>query len=366
MRIDYAEGGILVVWERQAKLRTALRKELTMQQAYGNKKHDDKIITSLKKRDIAIELGQKGYSKEEIKIEKAKINESKDKIYWDGTMKQYTRDVDRFCDFVLEQTGTERMSVQESKEYIQPWLNSMADKGLASGTIKTYMHAVLKAVHERASGYDRPKVSYADRRKGGDYKAINDEKNRRNHADILDLNRVVGVRRNELPKIKLDDIKMTDRGIEVYTVGKGGKHNTNVIRDSVKQEVLLHYVERAKAEGRKTLVTAAQMKNDADLHSERAHCAKDYYKYIMDEIRANPQKREEYKAHINTILRETGRQPKTNRQFEHDYFCRGDNKLDLLEQGKPIRYDRVATMMVSIEVLNHYREDTTINFYLSR
>ncbi|MDL2323966.1 hypothetical protein LJC61_02270 [Ruminococcaceae bacterium OttesenSCG-928-A16] len=140
----------------------------------------------------------------------------------------------------------------------------------------------------------------------------------------------------------------------------------NIIKKQIEIDVIQGYMKQAQSERRDTLFTKEQFRNDCNLHSCRADRAKSYYNQIVEEMRAEPERREYYKEYINNALREKGRRTFTDKQFERDYRCRGYNKTLLEEKGTATQFDRVAVLMVSIDVTNHYRCDTTVQHYLTK
>ena len=350
---------------RNIKLRTALRQQLRSMAAFGQSKHEHKIATQTERAQLKQDMLKMGFMQEVVDQAVAETDTAKDKIFSFGTMEVYQKQIGYFADYVTEQTGTDRTSIEDAKQYIQPFINAQDEKGLSPYTINTRLSAITKSMGLYNKDFEHPSRHYADCRRGL-APALNDEKNSRNHADILDANRIIGVRRSELEKIRLEDIKTTDKGLEVHSIGKGGKYNVNVIKKDIEIEVIQGYMKQAQAESRDTLFSKEQLKNDTDLHSCRADRAKTYYSQIVGEMRAEPERRAYYKEYINEAMREKGRKTFTDRQFENTYRCRGRTKATLEARGALTEFDRVAVMMVSIDITNHYRESVTVAHYLTK
>jgi len=283
--------------------------------------------------------------------------------------KTYEKQVNNFEKYILEQIGTKRISLEESIKYIQSYINQYDNPN----TQNTKISALAKATHTKISDYDRLERHYAETIRGVE-KAIHDKYNETKARDALDLNRAIGVRREELSLIKLADIKYNSRGeLEVHTPNaKGGKYNVNVILDTKHREVIENYVELAKAEGRDTLLSSQMLKNDADLHNMRAVHAVDVYKSICEDMKNNPDRREFYKQEIERKFNEynkrcrEGKEKAVPKNLDNPYRCRGYNKEILEDRGKPTVFDRVAVMYVSTHCLGHFREDTTVQHYLTK
>lgn len=351
---------------RNIKLRTALRQQLRSMAAFGQSKHRHKLYTQDERAELKQTMLTMGFTQESIDKAVSETDTAKYKIFSFGTMETYQKQVAYFADYVAEHTGTERTSMEDAEQYIQPFINAQAKKGLSPCTINTRLSAITKATGLYNKDFEHPERHYAECRRGL-APALNDEKNSRNHAVILDANTIIGVRRKELEEIRLEDIRTTDKGhLEIHTIGKGGKHNINHITKQTELDVIQGYIKQAQTEHRDTLFTKEQLKNDCDLHSCRADRAKNYYNQIIEEMRAEPDRREYYKEYINSALQERGRKTLTDKQFERDYRCRSYNKALLEERGAATQFNRVAVLMVSIDVTNHYRCDTTVQHYLAK
>ena len=76
----------------------------------------------------------------------------------------------------------------------------------------------------------------------------------------------------------------------------------------------------------------------------------------------DPAKRAEYVQKIKNEFKRCKR--KLKEDLNKPYRLRGYNREAALSIGKPIVYDRVAAMYVSLFILHHFRTDTTILHYL--
>ena len=50
--------------------------------------------------------------------------------------------------------------------------------------------------------------------------------------------------------------------------------------------------------------------------------------------------------------------------MDKPYITRGKVKQELLDAGRPVVFDRLALMAVSVLHLAHYREDVTVKNYM--
>ena len=179
----------------------------------------------------------------------------------------------------------------------------------------------------------------------------------------MTANRIIGLRRNELARLQCSDIHfISEERAEVYTIGKGGKHNVNIVSGREKVSALKMMVQEAESQYNRYLLDKTDLNNDADLHHERAECAKDVYSSVLKDMEENPAKREYYKSQIQQIFKQNGKTLHEN--LDIPYRCRGQNRKKLEKLGKPTVFDRVAVLYVSCAATNHFRSDTTVQHYL--
>lgn len=347
--------------QRTRQLTYALRANLEGMAAYGESKKTYKDKTNAMRRQKYRELLYKGVSRDDIHKELLHIDSAKDKIFSYSTMKNYIRFVKDFAAYVYIQTGTSRVSISDSVLYIQPYINSLISKGDSPNTIYLKLAAVCKATGQFVVDYTHPIRRYSDVTRSVK-SAVRDKFNDKRAAAALELNRAIGLRRNELARVSINDIQLGEKCAYIYSKGKGGKNNITYISDPVKLDILYKYMSQAIADGRETLLSKEQMNHDADLHHARAMCAIDEYNRILADIKANPERREFYKSFIRDMFK------KHNKPLLEDldkpYFLRGAGKKLCISQGKSYIYDRVAVLYVSLTILHHFRSDTTVQHYL--
>ena len=347
--------------QRTRQLTYALRANLESMAAYGESKKKYKDKTNAMRRQKYKELLYKGVSRDDIHKELLHIDCAKDKIFGYSTMKNYIRFVKDFANFVYIQTGTSRVSISESIPYIQLYINHLISKGDSPNTINLKLAAVCKATGQYVVDYTHPIRRYSDVTRSVKT-AVRDKFNDKRAAAALELNRAIGLRRNELARVSINDIHIGEKCAYIYSKGKGGKNNITYISDPAKLDILYKYMRQAIADGRETLLSKEQMNHDADLHHARAMCAIDEYKRVAEDMRINPERREYYKDYIRDIFK------KYNKPLLEDldkpYFLRGAGKKLCISQGKSYIYDRVAVLYVSLTILHHFRSDTTVQHYL--
>ncbi|WP_028510318.1 integrase domain-containing protein [Ruminococcus sp. NK3A76] len=347
--------------QRTRQLTYALRANLESMAAYGESKKLYKDKTNAMRRQKYRELIYKGISRADIHKELLHIDAAKDKIFSYSTMKNYIRFVKDFAAFVYTKTSTSRVSVEDSIKYIRPYIDSLISKGDSPNTINLKLSAVCKATGQYVVDYTHPIRRYSDVTRSTKA-AVRDKYNDKRAAAALELNRSIGLRRNELARVSINDIYLGEKCAYIYSKGKGGKNNITYISDPAKLDILYKYMSQAITEGRETLLSKEQMNHDADLHHARAMCAVDEYNRILQDIHKNPEQREFYKSYIKNIFK------KYNKPLLEDldkpYYLRGAGKTLCISQGKSYIFDRVAVLYVSLTILHHFRSDTTVQHYL--
>ena len=329
-----------------------LKQELEKQASYGRSKHQDKISTYQKRE----EMKQQGASFEERMM----VNDLKEHIYSYGTMATYQQQVSYFGDYLIKE-GHKKISVEESRDYIQEYIDHLADEGKSSWTINTALAAICKATGAYMKDFDHPERTISKIERGSGIRA-HDASNQRNAAHILDANRLLGMRRSELQRLKAGDIVERGDKVIVKSIGKGGRENQQVFTlPEEKAQVLA--LKEGKADHEKVFA-AKDFRNDADLHHERQNRAVTVYNRVVEDMREHPERREYYKQEVREAFHERGKVCHEN--MDNPYCVRGENRKRLIAEDREVTYDRVALLYVSTTVLNHTRSDVTAAHYVAK
>lgn len=332
----------------------------------GTSKHQDKQETQRERSLKSKELKEQGLSGKDYLRELDNINKSDDKIYMDKTFNEYKKICNRFSEYVIEQHGSRRLTIEESRQYIQGYINKLIQEEKSPSYQKKCLAAICKGTNSKMRDYYHQEVNYAKQtQRKHEQGSIHKSYNERKHSDVLDLNKCIGIRRNELLNLKTKDVKFYEDRCEVFCkCAKGGKDNYNIIRDTKKIEVIKLYYDKAINENRENFISKEMLNNDADLHRSRAQNARDEYYRVIEDIEKN-NNRDYYK---NLIKEEIERKHKNYNLDKLDipYRCRGENREILESLNIPTEWDRVGVMYVSLFCLNHYREDTTVQHYLTK
>lgn len=330
------------------ELKNALREK----ESYGRSKHNDKLATYEKRA----EMKKQGCSYEE----RLEVNELKDHIYSYSTMKTYQQQVGYFGDWLIAE-GHKKINLEDSKDYIQDYIHYLEEDGKSPYSINTALAAICKATGACQHDYTHPPRTIANIERGSGERR-NDKYNEKNHADILDANRLLGLRRNELRRLRAKDIVEKDGVVIVQTKGKGGRHNEQIYIFEDEKEMILAL--KAGKEPEDKLFSRDRFDNDADLHNQRALRAQDVYNRVLEDMRLHPERREYYKQQIQSYYETRGRICKEN--LDNPYCIRGALRQKMTVQNRDCTFDRVAVLFVSISVLSHTRSDTTVEHYLCK
>lgn len=334
-------------------LRTLIIKKLNGMAAFKESKHQYKIWTISKRKNVRERLALEGKSKEEINEICNRINYFKWKIFAKRTKIGYIQ----FCHFLEKKYQTSYLTLKEAEKHIQEFVDDLKERNLSSNTIHDYLASVCKTFGKYRGDYEHPP------RHGVCLKDDPNKYNTKSGETTRDVALTTGLRRRELGHLKVDDIKFIDsETVHIFSIGKGGKHNRTVLKGIVAGAKLKEYTSRAEKMNNDFLLTKAEAHVPDGLHYCRAMCAQITYNAVLQEMENDPAKRAKYIQEIKDEFKRCERKLKEN--LDKVYRLRGYNREAALSIGKPIVYDRVAAMYVSLFILHHFRTDTTILHYL--
>ena len=152
--------------------------------------------------------------------------------------------------------------------------------------------------------------------------------------------------------------------------GKGGKVQRQRLLPG--DEAIVRRIMGAREPGEKVF-DRKEMRNSIDLHGIRRDHARAAYDFYVGEIRAG--KAEKLRADLMATWE--AYHPKAAKNYRQQvagfraelnsdtpYFLRGDNARRARQSGRPVKYDRLALMCVSVWHLAHWRCDVTIRHYM--
>ena len=311
------------------------------------------------------------------------------------TSKNYRASVADFCGWLKTEYGIKNIKALKGKriEIINKYSEYLQERGYSSGTVHTYLAPICKGLGIQMQQIDKPK-----RRAGDIIKRRIETANLRGrreaqldrYARSVALSKATGARRTELAEMTYADLMHTDESgyrCAVIWDGKGGK--TTMQRLTPQQiEICDGLIEQAKASGislDQHVLVQYEISDHISYHTYRAERAAAAYSLYVDRIAANGKEQliRELIKRWNTLnadkdriyVRSNGSLAtakgsraknyiKTLRDAEKPYHLRGDNRVRALAASRPVKYNRLALLAVSVFELAHWRVDVTVTDYM--
>jgi hypothetical protein len=249
--------------------------------------------------------------------------------------------------------------MDEAASHVQEYLDYQSDRGLSAYSVHTSCAALSKTFGSSMRDYTIPKRELCNitRSRGT---CPRDELNAHRAGAVLEANKTLALRRNELKNLRVSNFTDSGNSITMQTVGKGGKHNETVFRHPQELATIRDLIAN-KAEN-EYIFDRKLFKNDADFHQSRAEGFQIRYQRICEDMNNRPEARAEYQQIIRDTFAARGRECREN--LDRPYICRGSHRTILEQQGIAVSYDRTAVMMVSLE--SHFRSDVLVQHYLAK
>jgi len=291
----------------------------------------------------------------------------------DDTRRSYKRSTDDFAAWAKEQGYKNIENI--STEVIQTYEEHLEEspKQYTAATIHTKLAPVCKACGIRMDEIRKPKRTSSHIKRGREARTRSErEATKDKYARVVDLQRVVGIRRAELARLEGRD---WDGHYIHVRGGKGGKDTMQFVLPKDRHIVNDVF---AEVESSERVFSKEEMNNHINLHSMRAAHARDCYEFYNNIIKDNPQAAEQFrrvlmhrwKAGNVGLLSDEKKYERYKKRFERDidndspYILRGENKKKAIAQNRPTEYNRLALMCVSVFHLSHWRLDVTVTNYL--
>ena len=291
------------------------------------------------------------------------------KYQHDVTRKTYTRQVKQYIKFCREHFNVRTFDT--CKEHIQDYSNYLQKQNYTASTIHTYLAAACSVFEISLETIQKPTRHVADYTRGREKKLL-DSKNDLDNPEwtyIVEFQRRVGIRRDELKCLKGRDFEIDESGYPCVAIrkGKGGKkqHQRILEKDIV---FVKSYFDRV-AEN-EYIFDRKYFENNLNFHHLRALAAQEYYKEQLRRIQEDSTYAEQLEREIRDRwtkmnLNKKGKSKKFKEiEFKGIYSLRGKNRALALRKGLPISYDKRALLATSIFKLSHWRNDVTIGSYL--
>lgn len=286
----------------------------------------------------------------------------------------YKQQIAQYGKWCEEHIGR-RASPEEAHARVQDYLNELKSTK-APATVKTACAALSAVFHDTMSKYDIGSVSaVSSKGRSGDFARS------ANAARPVEFNQLVGIRQDEVRhQLGRDFVRDPARNCAWVHVerGKGGKEQWQYIRPELVERVAKFY-EGKQPNERIFSQVEQNASRHANLHECRRSAAQSAYRYYCS---LDSKSRDELRQLVEHRFRETGNGRKwdgydyTDRQgnrrhhigvgehLDRPYVCRGPVREAMLAAGRPVEYDRLAIIAVSVLDLSHWREDVTVSHYM--
>ena len=289
------------------------------------------------------------------------------------TRSRYTKNYCQYITYCRSEFNCK--TKDDCSDHVQEYEQYLVSQGYSASTIHNRLVPVCLYHDIPLESIEKPKritSHYKRGRTGSTAMTSNSDMNNPRYSRSVEFQRRVGIRRNELMHLTVDDLVTDESGYTCVRVkkGKGGKIQLQRILPSDIEFIKSYFIEtNSKFVFEKKEISS----NNVSYHTIRAQQAQRAYQYYYDKI--NGINGEEYRkqltkeiqarAKIYRINKKTGKPiPLPQRELEGDYWLRGLNKQFALVNNLPIKYDRLAVMATSVFHLSHWRCDVTIASYL--
>lgn len=314
--------------------------------------------------------------KKRVSITRQIMNEvikiQNEKTPHDLTRKTYIRNSKRFVVFCREKYNCR--DYDSCREHIQDYSDYLQEQDCYSAaTIHTYIAAVCSSFDIPMSEIKKPirHIGEFTRGRGSVVNRTNQDINDPEYKRIVEFQRIVGIRRNELKNLTGDCFVYDDFGNPCILVkkGKGNKKQYQRLNKPEDIDIIKPYFE-GKASDEK-IFADKELNNDLNLHKLRALSAQEYYDILLGKIINEPGFADnlmiELEAYWNkyNIDKRTGKpKPFDRTKLEGWYVTRGSVRVSALKNNRPIKYNKLAVFAVSFWKLSHFRSNVTVENYL--
>lgn len=262
-------------------------------------------------------------------------------------------------------------------DYAKLYCEFLKKQGYTPSTIHTYLAGISSSMEEinLADIDNKPKRHTSEYTRGRKEPFVpckaNDLENEA-WKELVDFNLRVGIRKDELKKLKGCNFKKDESGywsVEILR-GKGGKYTLNRLNKPEDVEFVRKCFERVGPD--EPVFPPEMFMNHLNLHKLRAESAKEYYRIQVQKIKENPEYAKQLEQEILARWNKYNINPKTGKPKYFDrkqitgyWVLRGKNREKAKRLGNDGRYLKLALLATSIFKLSHWRNDTSVYHYLN-
>lgn len=285
-------------------------------------------------------------------------------IHSHRTLDNYIHGAKRFAAWLKEQGIKSGLTVEEARQYIQPYLDSLVARGLAPATVHAEAAAICKALGDRMANYDVPRRDTPPRMGREVPSNMAEIESDPRYQRSIPFAKAVGIRREEYAALKGRDLVYRDGRCYVHVAqGKGGKEQYQLIDDAD-----VPVVEACFAGlGPDDPVFASWELRGLKSQRYRRENTQEKYDLYVDRMAKDPTYRQELIRELKHTFDQAGRNWRKNhdmRLLNRPYYTQKGVRRDMIAHGRPVSYDRVALMAVSVWHLSHWRTGVTVGHYM--
>lgn len=277
-----------------------------------------------------------------------------------NTKKQYYRDFKKFVIFC--RTVHHVSSLQECKPHIQEYADYLVEKGYSAFSVHTYLSAACSILDIPLSNISKPQRRIADMVRGrGPCKdcTANDLGNIR-WKYLIEFEKRIGLRRAEISRLTGESLIKEYGNYYISVKSKGGLIQKQLVSPE-DVEFIKPYFDRVKENER--VFEKEWFNNNLNLHKLRAEHAYSCYLKLCEKVRENPEYEKVLLKEIERRWYERKKKSIPKKLITGTYTLRGKNRELAKKLGKPMSYNNLCTLFISIFKLAHFRNDVTVCHY---
>ncbi len=289
----------------------------------------------------------------------------------DLTRKQYIRNAKYFIQYCRSEHNCR--TLDECRQYIDEYINSLINKGLSASTIHTYAAAISSTLKIPLNSIQKPRRVIAEFTRGREeikYPHSSQDVENPTFKRLCSFAEKCGIRRAEYAKLKKSSWTIdpsTGKHAIFVERGKHAKQQYQLIRD---EDVPWFEKFFAEVPDDGYVFSKTEMNNHINLHKFRADNAKRWYAELEQKLKDDPSYAEVMIQHIKARYA-CSRDPRTGNQKYFDpksvngfYYLRGSLRQKQIAENKPIKFNKLIVKYISIFFLSHYRQNVCVQNYL--
>lgn len=296
----------------------------------------------------------------------------------DATRKTYESNFEKYVDFCRMKYNVK--TKEECSLHLQDYVEFLEIQGKSASTIHTYIAPVCAYFEMPMGEIKKPKRKVSEnirsRKRPNKYKRSDQNFENDKYSLVANFQAKVGIRRNELKRLRLNNFVQDESGywcVEVLR-GKGGKYQLQrIIPEDV--EFISSYFKTP--ESNEKLFKESDFSKNADYHRLRQLQSQRAYWFYYKQLHTGDPKVDAANAYRmrGELMKRWNKYNIDKRTGKPRYFpisdtkgvykLRGDNRKKALADGLPVEYDRLAIQMMSVFHLSHWRLETLTNYLLA-